>query len=62
LDLALDYGLGFAVPAWTAKALNFALSFFHAKPISASYSTKLGTLPIKSVTDAVPPSCAATPT
>ena len=58
LDLSLDYGLGFAVPSWSQDALDFALSFFHAKPIDLSYSKKLGTVAIKAGTDAIPPSCA----
>jgi hypothetical protein len=59
LDLSLDYGLGLAVPSWSVEALNVALSFFHAKPLSSSYSHKLGTVPITAISDSIPPSCAA---
>lgn len=59
LGLALDYGLGFAVPTWSVDALNFALSFFHAKSLDPSYSKKLGTIPIKALSDTIPPSCAS---
>jgi hypothetical protein len=58
LELFLDYGLGFAIPAWSAKAVNVFLGLFHAKPISSTYGTSLGTLPIKTLYDASPPSCA----
>jgi hypothetical protein len=61
LELFLDYGLGFAIPAWSAKAVNAFLGLFHAKPISSTYGTKLGTLPIKTLYDASPPSCADKP-
>jgi hypothetical protein len=61
LELFVDYGLGFAIPAWSAAAINGFLSIFHAKPISSTYSTKLGTAPIKSIYDASPPSCAEKP-
>jgi hypothetical protein len=61
LELFLDYGLGFAIPSWSAKAVNIFLGLFHAKPISTTYGTNLGTVPIKSVSEAVPSSCAAKP-
>jgi hypothetical protein len=61
LDLFVDYGLGFAVPTWSANAANIFLRLFHAKPISSTYGTKLGTLPIKTLYDASPPSCAGNP-
>jgi hypothetical protein len=61
LELFLDYGLGFAIPAWSAKAVNVFLGLFHAKPISSTYGTSLGTLPIKTLYDASPPSCAEKP-
>lgn len=41
--------------------INVFLSVFHAKPIARSYGKSLDTLPIQSVTDAIPPSCAAKP-
>ena len=58
LSIFLDYGVGFAVPSWSQKALDFALSFFHAKRIDLSYTKKIGTIPIKAETDAIPPGCA----
>lgn len=61
LDLFLDYGLGFAIPNWAAKAVSAFLGLFHAKPISTTYGTKLGTVAIKHLDEAVPPSCAAKP-
>lgn len=62
LDLFIDYGLGFAIPSWSAKAVNAFLGLFGAKPISTSYGTKLGTLPITKIDESLPPSCAAKPT
>ena len=61
LELFLDYGVGFAIPAWSQDIINVFLSVFHAKPIARSYSKSLGTLPIQSVSDAIPASCAAKP-
>jgi hypothetical protein len=61
LDLILQYGLGFAIPNWAQKAVNIFLGLFHAKPISTTYGTELGSVPIKSVSEAIPASCAAKP-
>ena len=61
LDLILKYGLGFAIPNWAQKAVNIFLGLFHAKPISTTYGTELGSVPIKSVSEAIPASCAAKP-
>ena len=55
----LDYGLGFAIPKWTADVLSFAIGIFGAKPIPSAYTTPLGRLDIKNFSEAVPPSCAA---
>jgi hypothetical protein len=59
LDLLLKYGFGFAIPNWAQKAVNIFLGLFHAKPISTTYGTELGSVPIKSVSEAIPASCAA---
>ena len=58
-DLSLKYGLGFAIPSWSAKAVNIFLGLFHAKPISTTYGTELGMIPITHLDEAVPPSCGA---
>jgi hypothetical protein len=58
LDLFMDYGVGMAIPTWSASAINTFLSIFHAKPISSTYSTPLGHAPIKTLYDAVPQGCA----
>jgi hypothetical protein len=58
LDLFMDYGVGMAIPTWSAGAINTFLSIFHAKPISSTYSTPLGHAPIKTLYDAVPQGCA----
>jgi hypothetical protein len=58
LDLFMDYGVGMAIPSWSASAINTFLSIFHAKPISSTYSTPLGHAPIKTLYDAVPQGCA----
>src|SRR5665213_623994 len=58
LDLFMDYGVGMAIPTWSATAINTFLSIFHAKPISSTYSTPLGHAPIKTLYDAVPQGCA----
>ena len=57
LDFFLDYGLGFAIPAWSAAAVNAFLGLFHAKPVSTSYGTKIGTIEIKKLEESLPPSC-----
>ncbi len=57
LDLFMDYGVGMAIPTWSASAINTFLSIFHAKPISSTYSTPLGHAPIKTLYDAVPQGC-----
>ena len=57
LNLFMDYGLGFAIPAWSAAAVNAFLGLFHAKPISTTYGTKIGTIDIKKVEESLPPSC-----
>jgi hypothetical protein len=61
LDLFMDYGVGMAIPTWSASAINTFLSIFHAKPISSTYSTPLGHAPIKTLYDAVPQGCAKKP-
>jgi hypothetical protein len=61
LEMFVDVGLGFAIPSWSAKAVNAFLSLFHAKPISSTYGTSLKTLPISKQYDASPPSCAEKP-
>jgi hypothetical protein len=58
LDLFMDYGVGMAIPTWSASAINTFLSIFHAKPISSTYSAPLGHAPIKTLYDAVPQGCA----
>jgi hypothetical protein len=58
LDLFMDYGVGMAIPTWSASAINSFLSIFHAKPISSTYSSPLGHAPIKTLYDAVPQGCA----
>lgn len=60
-DFSLKYGLGWAIPSWSANLVNSFFSIFHAKPIRADYGLELGTIPIKSQSDAVPPSCADKP-
>ena len=61
LDLFMDYGVGMAIPTWSASAINTFLSIFHAKPISSTYSSPLGHAPIKTLYDAVPQGCAKKP-
>jgi hypothetical protein len=61
LEIFLDYGVGFAIPSWSAKIINTFLGMFHAKPISTTYDTPLGTLPITTLYDASPPTCADKP-
>jgi hypothetical protein len=61
LDLFMDYGVGMAIPTWSASAINTFLSIFHAKPISSTYSNPLGHAPIKTLYDAVPQGCAKKP-
>jgi hypothetical protein len=61
LDLFMDYGVGMAIPTWSANAINTFLSIFHAKPISSTYSSRLGRAPIKTLYDAVPQGCAKKP-
>jgi hypothetical protein len=56
-DLSLKYGLGWAIPTWSANIVSAFFSIFHAKPIKADYGIELGTIPIKSQKDSVPPSC-----
>jgi hypothetical protein len=56
-DMALDYGVGYAIPNIVVKALNTFLSLFHAKPITATHGTSLGTIPIKTDSQTVPPGC-----
>jgi hypothetical protein len=58
LDLFMDYGVGMAIPTWSASAINTFLSIFHAKPISSTYSAPLGHAPIKTLYDALPQGCA----
>jgi hypothetical protein len=61
LELFMDYGVGMAIPTWSASAINTFLSIFHAKPISSTYSSPLGHAPIKTLYDAVPQGCAKKP-
>ena len=61
LDVFLDYGMGFAIPSWSANAVNAFLGLLGAKPISNTYTKKLGTLPITKINESLPPSCAANP-
>ena len=56
-NMALDYGVGYAIPNIVVKALNSFLSLFHAKPITATHGTSLGTIPIKTDSQTVPPGC-----
>jgi hypothetical protein len=56
-DMALDYGVGYAIPNVVVKALNAFLGLFHAKPITATHGTSLGTIPIKTDSQTVPPGC-----
>jgi hypothetical protein len=57
LELELRYGVGFAIPEWSADMLNAFAGLFGAKPVSPSYSKPLGTIPIKSLPEWIPPSC-----
>jgi hypothetical protein len=57
LILELRYGVGFAIPEWSADMLNAFTGLFGAKPVSPSYSKPLGTIPIKSLPEWIPPSC-----
>ena len=59
LDLFLKYGVGLAIPPWSVKAVNFVLGLFHAKPISTSYGTEMGSISITHLDEAIPASCAA---
>ena len=59
LKFWLDYGLGLAIPKWTADALSFVVGIFGGKPVSSAYTKPLGTLPITSRSDGVPPNCAS---
>ena len=56
-DMALDYGVGYAIPNIVVKALNTFLGLFQAKPITATHGTSLGTIPIKTDSQTVPPGC-----
>jgi hypothetical protein len=56
-DMALDYGVGYAIPNIVVKALNTFLSLFHAKQITATHGTSLGTIPIKTDSQTVPSGC-----
>ncbi len=60
--MALDYGVGYAIPNIVVKALNAFLSLFHAKPITPTHGTSLGTIPIKTDSQTVPPGCGGTTT
>ncbi len=57
LVLELKYGVGFAIPEWSADMINAFTGLFGAKPVSPSYSKALGTIPIKSLPEWIPPSC-----
>ena len=57
LKMWLDYGVGYAIPAVVVEALNEFLSLFHAKKISATHGTSLGTISIHQSSEGVPPSC-----
>jgi len=57
LELELRYGVGFAIPEWSADMINAFTGLFGAKPVSPSYSKSLGTIPIKSLPEWIPPSC-----
>jgi hypothetical protein len=60
--MALDYGVGYAIPNVVVKALNAFLGLFHAKPITPTHGTSLGTIPIKTDSQTVPPGCGGTTT
>lgn len=57
VNLWLDFGVGYALPNGVVKALNTFLGLFHAKEISATHGTSLGTLPIYQGSKAIPPTC-----
>lgn len=59
LKFWLDYGLGFAIPKWSADALSFVVGIFGGKPVSSAYAQPLGHLPIATLSEGVPPKCAA---
>jgi hypothetical protein len=60
-DMALEYGVGYAIPNTIVKALNTFLSIFHAKTIDATHGTKLGRIPIKTSSEILPPGCGGKP-
>jgi hypothetical protein len=60
-DMALEYGVGYAIPNTIVKALNTFLSIFHAKTIEPTHGTKLGKIPIKTNSELLPPGCGGKP-
>ena len=70
----LDYGVGVAVPGWTVKLLNGAISVINSiggvfssdarinTTIKPSYGAPLGSARIKDIpTESIPPGCSAKP-
>jgi hypothetical protein len=57
VNLWLDFGVGYALPNAVVKALNTFLDLFHAKGISATHGTSLGTKAIYEGSKAIPPAC-----